>query len=97
MKQTGKMPNHGDWFIEDQTRTDNGYLLMRYCAVLPYIGWHHYGFFPDRETAIQAKLRYRDLQAGGAPWPDRDAVAIDRMREADARRGNEATDRSVEI
>lgn len=78
-KQKGHFPNHGEWFVEDQTRTDNGFALLRYHAGtlndegtgwLAYPGWHRFGHYGDRESAIKAQVQFENPEqfANGDPW-----------------------------
>jgi hypothetical protein len=78
-KQARKQPNHGDWFVEDQTRTDNGFRLLRYHAGtlndegigwVQYPGWHEFGYFGDRTAAVKAQVQFEtpDRMPNGDPW-----------------------------
>jgi hypothetical protein len=71
MKKQPRKPYHGEWYVEDQTRTENGYALLRYCGVLPYVGWHRFGNFESRDAAIAWWARdYKDTLSNGSPWPE---------------------------
>lgn len=66
-----RTPQHGDWIVEDQSRTDNGFQLMRYCGVLPRKGWHFFGFYESYTAATMARAKFvdPDVDNDGTPWP----------------------------
>lgn len=76
-KQARRQPNHGEWFVEDQTRTSNGFCLLRYHAGtlndegtgwVQYPGWHQFGYFASAIAAVKAQVEFADRMPNGEPW-----------------------------